>query len=152
MEKEPIKLAPSSSQVPALLAKTKQNIFDVRAQQQAAQRYQQRFQQRPGSGANASQDTGMGDSLRQGSQVSAPGAPSLLQTASGINLAGDQSQDAAQPGPSSLPLYSTVLELYLQCKCYWYEQQASTSVWWVPLESLQQTYTHLAIHTTHILQ
>lgn len=46
MEREPIKLAPSSSQIPALLAKTKQNIFDVRAQQQAAQRYQQRLQQR----------------------------------------------------------------------------------------------------------
>lgn len=47
MEQEPIKLAPSSSQIPALLAKTKQNIFDVRAQQQAAQRYQQqRLQQR----------------------------------------------------------------------------------------------------------
>lgn len=47
VEQEPIKLAPSSSQIPALLAKTKQNIFDVRAQQQAAQRYQQqRLQQR----------------------------------------------------------------------------------------------------------
>ena len=46
VEQEPIKLAPSSSQIPALLAKTKQNIFDVRAQQQAAQRFQQRLQQR----------------------------------------------------------------------------------------------------------
>lgn len=54
VEQEPIKLAPSSSQIPALLARTKQNIFDVRAQQQAAQRYQQqRLQQRAAGPARA---------------------------------------------------------------------------------------------------
>ncbi len=35
IEKEPIKLAPSSSQIPPLLNHTKQNIFNVRAQQEA---------------------------------------------------------------------------------------------------------------------
>ena len=96
VEQEPIKLAPSSSQVPALLAKTKQNIFDVRAQQQASHRYQQRFQQqRPGSGTTASRDTAMEASLRRDSQVSAPGQPSLLPTASGVNLTGDVPQDNA---------------------------------------------------------
>ena len=101
VEKEPIKLAPSSSQIPALLAKTKQNIFDVRSQQQAAQRYQQRFQQRPGSGTTAPRDAVMGDSLRRDSQLAAPGQPPLLQTASGVNLAGDHGQDREQPGVSS---------------------------------------------------
>ena len=109
VEQEPIKLAPSSSQIPALLAKTKQNIFDVRAQQQASQRYQQRFQQRPGSGTTASRDTVMGDSLRRDSQVSAPGQPSLLATASGINLAGEGAQDSApQQGTYVLKLLLTV--------------------------------------------
>ena len=106
VEQEPIKLAPSSSQIPALLAKTKQNIFDVRAQQQASHRYQQRFQQqRPGSGTTASRDTVMGDSLRRDSQVSAPGQPSLLPTASGVNLPGEGPQDnAPQQGVSVLNL------------------------------------------------
>ena len=106
VEQEPIKLAPSSSQIPALLAKTKQNIFDVRAQQQASHRYQQRFQQqRPGSGATANRDAVMGDSLRRDSQVSAPGQPSLLATASGVNLAGDGPQDnAPQQGEPMLDL------------------------------------------------
>lgn len=98
VEKEPIKLAPSSSQIPALLAKTKQNIFDVRAQQQAAQRYQQRFQQRPGSGTTAPRDTVMGESSRRDGQAAAPGQPPLLQTASGAKLAGEQGQDREQPG------------------------------------------------------
>lgn len=104
VEQEPIKLAPSSSQIPALLAKTKQNIFDVRAQQQASHRYQQRFQQqRPGSGTTAARDTVMGESLRRDSQVSPAGQPPLLATASGINLAGDGPQDSApQQGVSVL--------------------------------------------------
>ena len=34
-EREPIKLAPSSAQIPPLLNHTKQNIFNVRAQQEA---------------------------------------------------------------------------------------------------------------------
>ena len=93
VEKEPIKLAPSSSQIPALLAKTKQNIFDVRAQQQTAQRYQQRFPPRPGSAGNASRELVMGDVSRRDSRVSMPGPPSLLPTASGINLAGEVAQD-----------------------------------------------------------
>ena len=106
VEQEPIKLAPSSSQIPALLAKTKQNIFDVRAQQQASHRYQQRFQQqRPGSGTTASRDTVMADSLRRDSQVSAPVQPALLPTANGVNLAGDVPQDSApQQGVSELNL------------------------------------------------
>ncbi|KAL0020642.1 hypothetical protein WJX79_010395 [Trebouxia sp. C0005] len=100
VDKEPIKLAPSSSQIPALLAKTKQNIFDVRAQQQAAQRYQQRFQPRPSSAGSTPRDVVMGEASRRDSQVSVPGLPALLPTASGINLAAevDQVNSDAAPG------------------------------------------------------
>lgn len=100
VDKEPIKLAPSSSQIPALLAKTKQNIFDVRAQQQAAQRYQQRFQPRPSSAGSTPRDVVMGEASRRDSQVSVPGLPALLPTASGINLAAevDQVNGDAAPG------------------------------------------------------
>ena len=121
VEQEPIKLAPSSSQIPALLAKTKQNIFDVRAQQQASQRYQQQRlqQQRPGSGTTAAvRDVPMGDPLQRGvSQAGVPGPPSLLATASGIGVAGDAPQENAPqqgvyvptflvPPPPLLPLFS----------------------------------------------
>ena len=92
VDKEHIKLAPSSSQIPALLAKTKQNIFDVRAQQQAAQRYQQRFQPRPSSAGGTPRDVVMGAASRRDSQVSLPGPPALLPTASGINLAAEVDQ------------------------------------------------------------
>ncbi|KAL0051806.1 hypothetical protein WJX82_002492 [Trebouxia sp. C0006] len=99
VDKEPIKLAPSSSQIPALLAKTKQNIFDVRAQQQAAQRYQQRFQPRPSSGGSTPRDVVMGEASRRDSQVSLPGPPALLPTASGINLAAEVDQVNADTAP-----------------------------------------------------
>jgi len=101
VDKEPIKLAPSSSQIPALLAKTKQNIFDVRAQQQAAQRYQQRFQPRPSSGASTPRDVVMGEASRRDSQVSVPGPPALLPTASGINLAAEVDQVNADTAPGN---------------------------------------------------
>ena len=101
VDKEPIKLAPSSSQIPALLAKTKQNIFDVRAQQQAAQRYQQRFQPRPSSGGSNPRDVVMGEASRRDSQVSLPGPPALLPTASGINLAAEVDQVNADTAPGN---------------------------------------------------
>ena len=101
---EPIKLAPSSSQIPALLAKTKQNIFDVRAQQQAAQRYQQRFPPRPSSAGNNPRDVVEGEASRRDSQVSLPGVPALLPTASGAGLATEAGQEngEGQPGRKSL--------------------------------------------------
>ena len=102
VDKEPIKLAPSSSQIPALLAKTKQNIFDVRAQQQAAQRYQQRFQPRPSSGGSTPRDVVMGEVSRRDSQVSVPGPPALLPTASGINLAAEVDQVNADTAPGNV--------------------------------------------------
>jgi len=102
VDKEPIKLAPSSSQIPALLAKTKQNIFDVRAQQQAAQRYQQRFQPRPSSAGNTPRDVVMGEASRRDSQVSVPGPPALLPTASGINLAAEVDQVNGDTAPGNV--------------------------------------------------
>lgn len=73
VEKEPIKLAPSSSQIPALLAKTKQNIFDVRAQHQAAQR----SQQRPAAAARDGAGVGAGARAGAGQDASAPAYKSL---------------------------------------------------------------------------
>jgi len=102
VDKEPIKLAPSSSQIPALLAKTKQNIFDVRGQQQAAQRYQQRFQPRPSSAGNTPRDVVMGEASRRDSQVSVPGPPALLPTASGINLAAEVDQVNGDTAPGNV--------------------------------------------------
>lgn len=102
VDKEHIKLAPSSSQIPALLAKTKQNIFDVRAQQQAAQRYQQRFQPRPSSAGGTPRDVVMGAASRRDSQVSLPGPPALLPTASGINLAAEVDQVSGGTAPGNV--------------------------------------------------
>ena len=101
VDKEPIKLAPSSSQIPALLARTKQNIFDVRAQQQAAQRYQQRFQPRPASPANTSRDVVMADVARRDRQLSIAGQPALLPTQSGLSLAAGVGQDNGDGPPGS---------------------------------------------------
>ncbi|EIE23491.1 hypothetical protein COCSUDRAFT_65942 [Coccomyxa subellipsoidea C-169] len=47
VEKEPIKLAPNSAQIPALLAQTKQNIFHLKPHQSPAPQQQQQQQQPP---------------------------------------------------------------------------------------------------------
>lgn len=62
------------------------------------------MQQRPGSGTTASKDVPMDESQRRDNQTAAQGpAPSLLPTASGINLAGDAPQEnASQQGVHGL--------------------------------------------------
>jgi hypothetical protein len=100
VEKEPIKLAPNSAQIPALLAQTKQNIFHLKPHQTPAPQQQQQPQPEPAA-QTANAAPGGGQPAADGAvPAAAEGDQKPALSAAAWQPA---APDASQPVPKAEP-------------------------------------------------
>ncbi len=109
VEKEPIKLAPNSAQIPALLAQTKQNIFHLKPHQTPAPQQQQ--QQPPALQAAITAPPG-GQPAADGA-VAAPAENSDMPASSAQQ---PPAPDASQAVPKTEPGTDLQQQVGLHCR------------------------------------